>query len=337
MNNHSVLVARRIPEEGLEILKAYCRKLEVYDGDRPIPRRTLLSLIRGKQGLLCCLTDKVDEKVMDASGRLKVISNYAVGYDNIDVNAASRRGIVVTNTPGVLTDATAELAWSLLFSTARRIVECDRFTRTGKFKGWDPMGFLGRDVHGKTLGIIGAGRIGTAFGLKSRGFNMKILYYDSLRNQVLEENLNARKVKLSTLLRESDFVSVHVALTEQTHHFFSVEQFEMMKPSAIFINTSRGKVVDEKALVRALKSKSIAGAGVDVYEQEPEIEPELLRLESAVLSPHIGSATVETRKRMAVMACSSLTAALSGEKPANIVNPSGAKRRKDEGAVRRKR
>jgi len=337
VKNHSVLVARRIPEEGLEILKARCRKVQVYGGDRPIPRQRLLTLIRAKEGLLCCLTDSVDEKVMDASGRLKAISNYAVGYDNIDVDAATRRGIVVTNTPGVLTEATAELAWSLLFSTARRIVECDRFTRAGKFKGWDPLGFLGHDVHGRILGIVGAGRIGTALGLKSKGFNMKVLYYDSLKNQVLEENLNARKVKLNTLLKESDFVSVHVPFTKQTHHLFSVDQFEMMKPTAVFINTSRGKVVDEKALIRALKSKSIAGAGIDVYEKEPQIEPELLRLKNAVLCPHVGSATVETRKKMAVIACSNLLSALSGEKPANIVNAPAAKKGRRGGATRGKR
>ena len=318
--NWDVLVTRRIPEEGLNILKAHCLHVEVYNGNRPIPRQRLLSRIKGKDGLFCCLTDNVDEKVMDAGRALKVISNYAVGYDNIDVASATDRGIIVTNTPGVLTDATAELAWSLLFSVTRRTVESDRFSRAEKFKGWDPLGFLGFDVHGKTLGVVGAGRIGTAFALKSKGFDMKILYYDSLRSQVLEESLNAKKVKLNTLLKESDFISVHVPLTDKTHHLFSVEEFQIMKSTAIFINTSRGQVVDEKALVRALKSKSIAGAGLDVYEKEPEIDPQLIRLNNTVLCPHIGSGTIETRRKMAIMASDNLVAALSNKKPVNVVN-----------------
>ena len=318
--NWDVLVTRKIPEEGLEILRANCQHVEVYAGNRPIPRQRLLSGVKGKEGLLCCLTDTVDEKVMDAGRTLKVISNYAVGHDNIDLAAATKRGIIVTNTPGVLTDAAAELAWSLLFSVARRIVESDKFARAEKFKGWDPLGFLGFDVHGKTLGVVGAGRIGTAFALKSKGFDMKVLYYDSLTNQVLEDCLDARKVKLNTLLKESDFISVHVPLTDKTRHLFSVEEFQIMKSTAIFVNTSRGQVVDEKALVRALKSKSIAGAGLDVYEKEPEIEPQLIRLSNTVLCPHIGSATIETRKKMATMASNNLIAALSSRKPVNVVN-----------------
>lgn len=329
MPNWDVLVTRRIPEEGIEILKAHCSHVEVYDGNRPIPRQRLLSRIKGKEGLLCCLTDTVDEKVIDAGRALKVISNYAVGYDNIDVPSATERGIIVTNTPGVLTDAAAELAWSLLFSVARRTVESDRYSRAEKFKGWDPLGFLGFDVHGKTLGVVGAGRIGTAFALKSKGFDMKVLYYDSLKNQVLEDSLDAKKVKLNTLLKESDFISVHLPLTDKTRRLFSVEEFQIMKSTAIFINTARGQVVDEKALVRALKSKSIAGAGLDVYEKEPEIDPQLIGLSNTVLCPHIGSATIETRRKMAIMASNNLIAALSSKKPVNVVNrrPSGRRYR----------
>jgi glyoxylate reductase len=320
-------VTRRIHEEGLEILRSYCRNVEVHGGNGPIPRRTLLSRIKGKVGLLCLLTDRIDSAVMDASPGLAVISNYAVGYDNIDIESALQRGIVVTNTPGVLTEATAELTWALLFSSARRIAEADRFTRSGTFKGWDPMGFLGVGFHRKTLGIVGAGRIGTAVGLKAKGFQMKVLYYDSLTNDVLEDGVQARKVKLNTLLKESDFVSVHLPLTEQTEHLFSVEQFDMMKKTAILVNTSRGRIVDEKALVRALKSKSIGAAGLDVYEKEPTIEPELLKMKNAVLLPHIGSGTVETRKKMAVVACRNLVAALKGERPANLVGPPGQAKR----------
>jgi lactate dehydrogenase-like 2-hydroxyacid dehydrogenase len=274
---------------------------------------------------------------MDASSRLKVISNFAVGHDNIDINAALERGIAVTNTPGVLTEATAELTWSLILSVARRIIECDRYIRSGKFMGWDPLGFIGADVHGRTLGVVGAGRIGTAVGLKAKGFQMKVLYYDSLASQVLEECVGAKKVKLRTLLKDSDFVTVHLPLSEQTAHLFSVEQFDLMKPTAIFINTSRGKVVDEKALIRALKSKSIGGAGLDVYEHEPEIEPELLKLKNVVLCPHVGSATLETREKMAVMACRNLVAALSGERPANLVSPADRKRGKQTQSAKRKR
>ena len=328
MRNRSVLVTRRIPEEGIEVLKTCCRTVDVYEGKRAIPRRTLLARIKGKDGLLCLLTDRIDGTVMDASPKLKVISNFAVGYDNIDVDAALQRGIAVTNTPGVLTEATAELTWALLFSVARRVVECDKYTRSGKFLGWDPLGFVGADIHGRTLGIVGAGRIGTAVGLKAAGFQMKVLYYDSLANGELEERVSAKKVKLKTLLKESDFVSVHLPLSEQTSRLFSVEEFDLMKPTAIFINTSRGKVVDEKALVRALKSKSISGAGLDVYEQEPEIESELLKLRNVVLCPHVGSATTDTRKKMAVMACRNLVAALSGERPANLVSPVESKRGK---------
>jgi glyoxylate reductase len=337
LRNPSVLVTRRIPGEGLEVLKSGCRTIDVYEGKRPIPRRTLLSRIKGKDGLLCLLTDRIDGPVMDASPRLKVISNLAVGYDNIDIDAALMRGIVVTNTPGVLTEATAELTWALILSVARRIVECDKHTRSGKFAGWDPLGFVGADIHGRTLGIVGAGRIGTAVGLRAAGFQMKVLYYDSLPSDALEEGVGAKKVKLKTLLKESDFVTVHLPLSEQTSRLFSVEEFDLMKPGAIFINTSRGKVVDEKALIRALKSKSVGGAGLDVYEQEPEIEPELLKLKNVVLCPHVGSATHQTREKMAVMACRDLIAALSGERPANVVSPGEKKKGKGSMAtVRRK-
>jgi D-3-phosphoglycerate dehydrogenase len=320
LGNWDVLVTREIPDEGVKMLKAVCRSVTVHGGNRPMPRQKLLAGIKGKDGLVSCLNDKVDAALMDASRVLKVISNFAVGIDNIDVAAASERGIAVTNTPGVLTDATAELAWALLFAVCRRIAEGDRFTKSGEFHGWAPLSFLGFDIHGKTLGVIGAGRIGSAFALKSRGFDMKVLYYDSVTNETLEEKLRAKKVKLNTLLKDSDFVSVHVPLTEATHHLLSSEQFDIMKPAAILINTSRGPVVDEKALVRALKSKLIAGAGLDVYEREPEIEPELLKLTNTVLCPHVGSATVETRTKMSVMACTNLIDVLSGKKPPNPVN-----------------
>ncbi len=318
----NVYVTRVIPEKGLEILREHIAHVEVNTADHILSREELLQKVQGRDGLLPLLTDKIDAEVMDTAGpQLKIIANHAVGFDNIDIPAATERGIMVTNTPGVLTDATADFAWALLFAVGRRVVEADKFTRAGKFHGWGPMMFLGADITGRTLGIVGAGRIGTAVARKAAGFQMRILYSDEVQNRALEEETGAVKVDFETLLKESDFVSVHVPLFESTYHLFSDQAFKLMKKSAYLINTSRGPVVDEAALARALKSGEIAGAGIDVYEHEPEVHPELLELDNAVLTPHIASATIDTRTKMATMAAQNLVDGLFGRKPTNLVNP----------------
>ena len=315
-----IFITRKIPEPGLELLRKYHNiKLNRYD--RVLTKKEIIQGLRGKDGLLCLLTDQIDEEIITCEPKLKMIANYAVGFDNIDVKAATMRKIPVSNTPEVLTDTTAEMAWALLFSVARRIVEGHKFTQSGKFKGWSPMLMLGQDITRKTLGVIGTGRIGTAFALKSKGFGMNVLYNDAKRNDILEKKLGAKKVKLEKLLKESDFISVHVPLVSSTFHLISKKELKMMKESAILINTSRGPVVDEKALIKALKEKWIFGAGLDVYEHEPEISKELKKLDNIVLQPHSASATYETRNKMAFLAAENMIKGLKGEIPPNCVNP----------------
>ena len=317
-----VYVTRQIPEEGINLLKKFCRMVEVNPHDSPLTYDELLMQVKGRDAILTMLSDRIDERLMSEAKSLKVIANYAVGYDNIDIKAATAKGIVVTNTPGVLTDSTADMAWALLFSIARRIVEGDKVTRVGKFVGWAPMFLLGRDVVGKTLGIIGAGRIGTAMAMRSRGWCMKVLYTtQSNRNAVLEEMLGAKRVDLETLLKESDFISIHTPLSEKTRHLIGAKEISLMKKTAYLINTARGSVIDEAALVNALKNKQIAGAGLDVYEEEPKLKPGLAELDNVVLAPHLGSATVESRTKMAVMAAENIVAVLNKQKPKNCVNP----------------
>ncbi len=317
----NVFVTREIPKESIEFLKANGCMVEVHRGDRLVTKSELLQKVRGRDGILCCLTEKIDSEVLDAAKGIKGIANMAVGYDNINIRGATERGIPVFNTPGVLTDGTADLAWALLFAVARRIVEADRFVRSGKFRAWGPMMFLGGDVAGKTLGIIGAGRIGTAVALRSRGFEMKVLYHDQVRNELLESELSARPVGLDELLKESDFVSLHVNLAPQTRHMIGERELNLMKPTAYLINTSRGPVIDEEALVEALRRGRIAGAGLDVYEDEPRMRAGLAELDNIVLLPHIGSATVRTRTKMSMMAAENLLAMLRGDRAPNCVNP----------------
>ena len=321
MSRSNVYVTRRIPDAGIELLRERLGAVDVNPHDRTLTHGELLEAVRHRDGVLCQLGDRIDAELMDAVGDCRVFSNYAVGYDNIDVAEATRRGIAVCNTPGVLTDTTAELAWALLFAVARRIVEADGFTRAGKFAGWAPMMMLGVDVTGKTLGILGAGRIGTAVALKSKGFGMTVLYADVQPNAILEEQLGARRVDVGTLFSESDFISVHVPLTAETRHLVDEGLLSLMKPTACLINTSRGAVVDEKALVRCLAERRIAGAGLDVFEEEPALSAGLAGLPNVVLTPHIGSATVETRSRMAALAAGNLIAVLEGRRPDHIVNP----------------
>ena len=314
-----IFVTRRIPEPGLELLRKE-HEIEVNSHGRVLTKEEIIEGLKGKDGLLCLLTDPIDREVILSEPKLKMIASYAVGYNNIDIQAATEKGIPVSNTPGVLTDTTAEMTWALIFSVARRIVEGDKYTRAGRFKGWGPMLMLGQDVTNKTLGIVGAGRIGTSMALKSKGFNMNILYYDNGVNERLEKELGAKKADLTEVLKKADYVSLHVPLTDSTHHLIGEKELKTMKNSAILINTSRGPVVDEKALVKALKEKWIFGAGLDVYEHEPEITEELKKLDNIVLQPHSASATFETRTKMAIMAAKNMIAGLNGEIPPNCVN-----------------
>lgn len=319
--DYTILVTRQIPEPGLQILRKNFKNVIVNTKDRNLTYDELVKKVRGVDALLCLLNDKIDAKVIANMDRCKVISNYAVGFNNIDIAEATKRGIVVTNTPGVLTDATADLTWALILAVTRRIIEADKFVRKKKFKGWAPMLLLGTELAGKTLGIIGAGRIGTAVGLRAKGFKMKVLYFNTNRNETLEEELGAKKVSLNTLLKNSDIITIHVPLTPKTRHLIGEREIKLMKKTAYLINTSRGEVIDEKALIKALKNKRIAGAGLDVFEQEPFVPDELLELENVVLTPHIGSATFEARTKMAIVAAENIVKVLTGKIPANVVNP----------------
>lgn len=315
-----VFVTRKIPKSGLSLLEKHFQ-VKVSKKDRVLTKEEIIKQAQDAEGLLCLLTDTIDKEVLSSLPHLKMIANYAVGFNNVDVSYATKKKIPVSNTPDVLTDTTAELAWALVFAVARRIVEGDSFCRDGKFSGWAPMLLLGQDVSRKTLGIIGAGRIGTAMALKSKGFNMDILYVNHQKNEQLETELHAKKTSLSDLLKRSDIVSLHVPLTDETKYMISEDELKEMKESAILINTSRGPVVDENGLLKALKKDWIFGAGLDVYEHEPQIPDELLQLDNVVLLPHIGSATKETRSNMAVMAAENLIAGLNGKHPPNCVNP----------------
>jgi glyoxylate reductase len=289
----------------------------------PLSPEQLGDRARTHDALVTLLTDRVDRDLLEAGrGKLKIVANVAVGYDNIDVDAATEAGIMISNTPGVLTETTADFAWALLMSVARRIPEAQGFLRAGRFHGWGIMMMLGEDVTGKTLGLAGFGRIGQGVAKRARGFDMRVLFYDPMPG--LEDaaaELGAERVDLETLLRESDFLSVHTPLTEDTHHLIGSKQLAIMKSTSFLINTSRGSVVDEAALVEALRDGSIKGAALDVYEHEPNVHPGLLELDNAVITPHIASASVATRTRMATMAAENVIAALSGRRPASLVNP----------------
>ena len=316
-----ILVTGNLPKEVMDLLnKRY--EVEAQSEDRPMERQAFLAGIADKEGLLAMITDAVDEELLSRAPRLQMIANMGVGYNNIDVGAATRRGIPVSNTPGVLTDATADLAFTLILAVARRVVEGDKRVRAGQFTFWAPFLLLGREVSGKTLGIIGLGRIGQAVAQRARGFNMQILYHNRRRMEPAKEQaLQIEYADLDSLLTKADFVSLHIPLMEETRHFMGPRELALMKPTAYLINTSRGPVVDEKALLAALQNKQIAGAGLDVYEQEPTLTPGLTEMDNVVLLPHVGSATLETRIRMATMAARNLIAGLSGERPPNQVNP----------------
>lgn len=315
-----VLITRKIFGEAIAIVKQHF-DVEDNQSDSPFSPDELIRRLQGKVGAIIFLTDRIEESVLSQCRDLRIVCNIAVGYNNIDVEACTRHKVMVTNTPGVLDDTTADLTWALLLATARRVVEADQYLRSLKWTGWKLMEFLGCDVHHKTLGICGLGRIGQRVAQRARGFNMRVIYTDVIRaGPSVEQELDARFVDKKTLLAESDFITLHVPLDPQTTHYISKTELALMKPSAILINSSRGPVVDEKALVQALKDGRIAGAGLDVYEREPEIEPELLQMKHVVLVPHIASASRETRLRMATMAAENLVAGLTGRHPPNLVN-----------------
>ncbi len=314
-----ILVTRRIPDQGLKLLEEKF-ELDINEEDRVLSKQEIIERLKGKEGILSLLTDNIDKEVIESNLNLRVISNYAVGFNNIDIEAATAKGIAVTNTPGVLTETTADLAFASLMAIARRIVEADKFTRHGQFKGWAPMLFLGTDVYGKTLGIIGLGRIGHAIARRARGFDMKIIYTDHRPDREFEKEYNAEFLSKQDLLKEADFVSLHVPLTEETKHMISKFELETMKDTAFIINTSRGPVIKEDDLAEALKNHIIAGAALDVFENEPEINPELKELNNVILLPHIGSASKETRGKMAEMAAKNMINIFEGKKPLSIVN-----------------
>jgi len=318
----NVYVTREIPDAGLALLAGACERMDVHGGEGPPSREELLAGVKGRDGVLCLLSDRIDAEVLDAAGAgLKGVANYAVGYDNVDVGEATARGIPVSNTPGVLTETTADLAWALLFAAARRIAESDRLVRSGAWKGWGPKQMLGVDVHGKVLGIVGAGRIGCALARRSVGFGMRVLYHDAEARPELEAACGGRLVSLEELLAQADFVSLHVPLTDATRHLVGAPELKAMKATAVLVNTSRGPVVDEAALVEALRAGEIFAAGLDVYEDEPALATGLREAPNVVLAPHIGSGSVETRQKMAEMAATNLVAMLRGERPPNCVNP----------------
>jgi glyoxylate reductase len=313
-----VLVTREIPHAGLRLLEGF--DVTVLS-ESPPERGELLEAVRGAAGILPTVTEKMDAEVIDSAGDgLKVIANMAVGYDNIDVEAATERGVVVTNTPEVLNETTADTAFMLLLASARRLGEAERLLRSGGWEAWGPMQLTGPDVWGKRLGVVGFGRIGQAVSRRARGFDMDLAYHDQYRNEEAERELGARYLELDELLRTSDFVSIHTPLTPETTHLIGAEELEKMKPEAVLVNTSRGPVVDESALADALFGRRIFAAGLDVYEEEPEVHPKLLELENVVLAPHIGSASIDTRDKMAALAAENLAAVLRGEEPKTPVN-----------------
>lgn len=321
MSKPKVFVTRVIPDKGLELVRDFC-EVDLWEGQLPPSRAEMLKHVRGVDGLLCLLTDKVDGDLLDAAGpQLKVVSNYAVGFDNVDVDAATARKIPVGNTPDVLTDATADFAFTLMMSAGRRVLEADRFVRDGKWKTWGPMLLLGSEIKGATLGLVGFGRIGKAMAKRALGFDMRVIYYDPREKEAYPE-LNAARADFETLLEESDFLSLHAPLTPDTRHLIDSEALARMKPTAVLVNTSRGPVVDMEALYEALKSKRLFAAGLDVTEPEPlPADHPLLTLDNLIIAPHIASASTTARGNMAWMAAKNLIAGLKGEPLPNCVNP----------------
>jgi lactate dehydrogenase-like 2-hydroxyacid dehydrogenase len=316
-----VYVTRQVPQAGIDMVQSEC-EVEMWEGELPVPRDVLLEKVRDLDGLYCLLTERIDDELLDAAPGLRVISNMAVGFDNVDVAACTARGIPVGNTPGVLTDTTADLSFALLMAAARRIVEGADYVRAGRWKTWGPMLLMGPDIHGATLGILGLGRIGQAIARRAGGFDMRVLYYDIQPMPEAEAAVGATYTDMDTLLAESDFVSLHVNLTEATYHLIGQEELRKMKPTAVLVNAARGGVVDPKALYEALRDGEIAYAALDVTEPEPIPEDDpLLSLPNCIVVPHIASASVATRTKMATMAAENLLAGLRGDPLPNCVNP----------------
>jgi len=305
----------------MDAIEARC-DADVWEDEWAIPRDELLRRLAGKRGAVTLLTERVDAEFLDAGPDLAIVANYAVGFDNIDVAECTRRGVMASNTPEVLTETTADTAWALLMAAARRVPEGDRFLRSRTPWIWGPEMMLGQDVHGRTLGVVGFGRIGQAVARRATGFGMRIVYYDLYRPPAeVERDLGAQYLEFDELLAEADFISIHVALTPETRHLFGAEQFSAMKPTSVIVNTSRGPVIDEAALAAALRDGEIFAAGLDVFEREPEVHPDLLKTPNAVIIPHLGSATVDTRNAMGMLAAENLIAALEGRRPPTLLNP----------------
>jgi glyoxylate reductase len=320
MRKPKVLATHRLFEPARKILQEHC-EVEYWEKTERPPREEVLRRVKDKEALVCLLTEKVNEELLQAAEKLKIAANVAVGFDNIDVAACTKRGVVATNTPGVLDETTADFAWTLLMAVARRLLEGDALARSGNWKGWDLDQLVGTDVWGKTLGIVGFGRIGRAMARRASGFQMKVIYTDAVRAAAsVEKELRAEYRDMNALLAEADFISVHTPLLPETRGLFNAEKFGQMKRTAFLINTSRGPVVDEASLAAALESGKIAGAALDVFEKEPTIHPGLRRA-NVVLAPHIASASLETRTKMACMAAENVVALLQGRRPANILNP----------------
>lgn len=316
-----IYVTRKIPKAGMDVLRAAGHQVRAWPSASAIPRKRLLKEVKGAHAVLTLLTDKVDDEFFMAAGlQLKIVANLAVGYDNFDLAAFKKRGVLAANTPGILTAAVAEHAFALMLACAKRVAEADRFTRAGKYKGWEPELLLGTELAGKTLGVIGLGRIGSQLVHRSvRGMDMKALYYDVKRNEAFEKEYGAAYATVADILKTADVVSLHVPLLPTTRHLIDAKALKSMKRTAILINTSRGPVIDEKALVAALKAGRIAYAGLDVYENEPKLAPGLAKLANVVLTPHTASGTVETRSEMSRLAARAIVEALAGKTPPNLI------------------
>ncbi len=316
-----VYVTRRIPESGVRLLQESC-EVEIWDSDEVVPRDVFLEAVADKDGVLCLLTDKVDAETLDVAKNAKIFANMAVGFDNIDVDECTQRGVMASNTPGVLTDTTADFAFTLLMAAARRIREGHEFVHAGKWTTWGPLLLMGQDIHHATLGLIGLGRIGTEMARRGQGFSMRVIYNDVVRREDLEEELGLEYADFDTVLKESDFVSLHVPYMPATHHLISTDQLALMKESAVLINTARGAIVDPQALYTALKSGEIWAAGLDVTEPEPiPMDDPLLTLDNCLIAPHIASASFNTRSDMSELAANNILAAIAGERPPTILNP----------------